>query len=220
MKIAIFGCSFACMNSNPFSSQGFNSHGRPWMKILLDDFGHDITSYGESGSSVYFSYRKFKDNYKNFDKIIFLATHPDRKSFVNMDNLKHFNIGYGMKKYSWVSQFEFELVRNYYMHIDNMQENTDMRELMIEEVKKISGDALLYIDIPTTVSQLEQMEELKRLNYDNIDDRRWCHMSNENNYIFATQINDWLKGLPFEFNLNKFIKPSIEELSSYYKQKV
>lgn len=222
MKIAIFGCSFACMESNPFATENFNSHGRPWMNILRNEFEHDITVYGESASSVYFSYRKFKDNYKDFDKIIFLATYPDRRSFINMDNLKHFTINHATLPLTAlkISHFEHELIKNYYMYIDNMHENTDMRELMIKEVKQLGGDALLYIDTPTTLGLVSEMEELKRVKYDTTYDHRWCHMSNKNNYIFATQVNDWLNGLPFEFNFNKFIKPSIEELSSYYKKEI
>jgi hypothetical protein len=37
MKIAIFGCSYADLYSNG-GIPNFNNNGRPWMKILTEDF--------------------------------------------------------------------------------------------------------------------------------------------------------------------------------------
>jgi hypothetical protein len=213
MKIGIFGCSYACPSSNS-GMPNFNSNGRSWMKILTEDFNQNITTYGLSGSSVYYSYLNFKENYKKYDKIVFLGTYPDRKYCPNL-NMQHITFSHTLKEFK-VSDHD-ELIQTYYKYFHNIKEADDMRELMITDVKKIGGNTTLYIDTPTTLGEVSMMEELKRINKEKSPDHRWCHISNENNYIFASQINDWLKGNPFVFDFSSFKKPTVEELKSYYE---
>ena len=218
MKIAIFGCSYA----DPYSNGGipnFNNNGRPWMKILTEDFNQNITTYGLSGSSVYYSYLKFKENYKKYDKIVFLGTYPDRKYCPNLLSKPHIGFYNTHNKYAKLGFYE--PIKTYYTYFHNLKEAGDMKELMIEDIKKIGGNTTLYIDTPLTLDRLTFMEEMTRINKyinkENLLDHRWCHMSNENNFIFASQINDWINGKPFTFDINAFKKPTVEELMSYYE---
>ena len=213
MKIAIFGCSYACPSSNSGMPK-FNSNGRPWMKILIEDFNQNITTYGLSGSSVYYSYLNFKENYKKYDKIVFLGTYPDRKYCPNFDK-PHIVFNNTDKRFANLGYYE--PVKTYFTYFHNSKEADDMKELMIEDIKKIGGNTTLYIDTPLTLGRVTSMEEMQRINKENLPDYRWCHMSNENNFIFASQINDWINGKPFMFDINAFKKPSVEELMSYYE---
>lgn len=217
MNIAIFGCSFACMQSNHGMKSNFNSKGRPWMQILNEDFNYNITNYGYSGSSMYYSYSKFKENYKNFDRIIFLGTYPDRKYSPNFKNFPHILIAFASpeKMPSHATKDEHELIRDYYTYIHNVEEADNMKELMVNDIKNLCGDKALYIDVPTTIANVTKMERLSGF-IEQPADNRWCHISNENNYIFASQINNWLIGNPFIFDLASFKKPTAEELKSYY----
>ncbi len=214
MKIAIFGCSFACPSSNT-GMPNFNSNGRSWMKILTEDFNQNITTYGLSGSSVYYSYIKFKENYKKYDKIVFLGTYPDRKYCPNFFYKPHIGFYNTDKRFAKLEYYE--LVKTYYTYFHNSKEADDMRELMIEDIKKIGGNTTLYIDSTLTLDRVTAMEEIRRINKQNSPDHRWCHMSNENNFIFASQINDWINGKPFTFAINAFKKPTVKELMSYYE---
>lgn len=220
MKIATFGCSYACPISAVGFEQGFNVKGRAWMKILAEDFDHDVTNFGVSASSVYYSYSKFKENYTNFDKIIFLGTYPDRKYCPGFYT-GHIVVNHAVPEIAERDPVLSEnrvLIENYFRFFHNIAENEDMKELMVSDIKRLCGNDVLYIDTPTTLGPVTIMEELASvLGTPVFPDRRWCHMSNANNYIFASQVNAWLNGVPFKFDIRRFKKPSREELLSYYE---
>ena len=67
MRIAIFGCSFSEEN-----------HGFHWSNLLRNKLLAEVDNYAESGSSVYYSYKKFIEVYKNYDLNIFQVSHPNR----------------------------------------------------------------------------------------------------------------------------------------------
>ena len=218
MKIGVFGCSFAC----PYSNLGmptFNVKGKTWMKILKEDFNYDITTHGVSGSSIYYSYLMFKENYQRYDKVVFLGTYPDRKYCPNLE-MSHITFAHTLKESVHVKQQDVRLdalIKTYFTYFHNIKEADDMKELMVENIKKIGGNNTLYIDTPDTLGEVSMMEEMTRINKQNAPDYRWCHISNQNNYIFASQIHNWLSEKTFNFDINTFIKPSIEELKSYYE---
>jgi hypothetical protein len=220
MKIGIFGCSFADERSNGGARHGYNLKGRPWAAILREDFNKDITNYSVSPSSMYYSYMNFKENYNKFDKIVFLGTYPGRIYCPELKNkhvIIHLTNG-DLAKLTETDNKEQALIKNYYRYFHNSHEAEDMRELMIGAVKQLSGYNLLYIDTPTELAQVTELEELSNIiGPAAMRDHRFCHMSNENNYIFASLVNNWLNGESFEFDINKFIKPSIKELNSYYE---
>lgn len=215
MKVATFGCSFAHIYSN-CGAPNFNMHGRPWMSILNTDFKHNVANFGKSGTGVYFSYSEFKKHYKKFDKIVFLGTFSDRKHSPNFKGIVDFSIHHVDATPPWINKDQYNLIKNYYTYIHNDQEAEDMKELMVEDIKRLGGDNLLYLDVPTTLANVSIMEQLVYRHSD-LYDHRWCHMSNENNLIFATKINDWINGKPFVFNIEDFKKPTVEELKSYYE---
>jgi hypothetical protein len=68
MKIAIYGDSWA--------SEGLNvSHNYlGWPEILAKQSGYEVTNFAVPGSSLYFSYKEFLKNHKNYDVNIFLIT--------------------------------------------------------------------------------------------------------------------------------------------------
>lgn len=78
MNIGIYGDSFAEYNSF--------GHNNQWPVILGKKFADsNITNYAISGSSVYYSYKQFLNNYHKHDINIFLVTNPTRytKPFIN-----------------------------------------------------------------------------------------------------------------------------------------
>jgi hypothetical protein len=213
MKIGIFGCSYACPVSN-CGQPNYNMSGRSWMKILEEDFNYTVTSFGSSGSSMYYSYSLFKENYKKYDKIVFLGTYPDRKYCPNFGK-QHVLFSNTHKDFTNIEYYE--PIKIYFKYFHNPKEADDMKELMVDDIKKIGGNRTLYIDTPTTLGKVTIMEGMSRITTGNLpDDHRWCHMSNENNYIFASQVNDWLTGNPFVFDFSSFKKPTVKELKSYY----
>jgi len=73
MKVAVFGDSYA--DENIVKSK-FNY--KSWVEILREKYYPDLTCYGTSASSLYFSYDLFLEHQNKFDKIIFIYTGAGR----------------------------------------------------------------------------------------------------------------------------------------------
>lgn len=72
MKIAIYGDSYTNLNLD----QPNDGRGQSWVDIVKQHY--DVTNFGIAGTSIYYSYLKFKEQNANFDYNIFIITHPDR----------------------------------------------------------------------------------------------------------------------------------------------
>ena len=70
MRIAIYGDSYADYNYRP-------NNNKTWMHHL-EDKNNKINVFANSGSSFYFSVKKYLETNKNFDKKIFFVTFPGR----------------------------------------------------------------------------------------------------------------------------------------------
>lgn len=81
MKIAIYGDSYTCLNFN----QPNDGRGMSWVDIVKQQ--HDIYNFGIAGTSVFYSYLKFKEHQHNFDYNIFVITNLDRIYNKKLDNL-------------------------------------------------------------------------------------------------------------------------------------
>jgi hypothetical protein len=69
MNIAIFGDSYAEKMAGP----------KAWWQVLKQ-YGHQVTSFGEGGSSINFSAKLILEKHKDFDFIIWCMTTPGRFS--------------------------------------------------------------------------------------------------------------------------------------------
>lgn len=70
MKIGIFGDSFA---------ERMSKHS--WCEKLVCHLDADFDNFGLAGSDLYYSYNLFRENYKNYDLNIFIATGSSRTSY-------------------------------------------------------------------------------------------------------------------------------------------
>lgn len=82
MKIGVFGDSFADQTHYP--------HGTAWWRYLQDKHGHDVTCYGEPGSSIAFSALLLLENHTAYDVNIWCLTSPNRFS-VKMPGGEYFH---------------------------------------------------------------------------------------------------------------------------------
>jgi hypothetical protein len=74
MKIAIYGDSFGEILNN--------QHGKHcWVQRLKNQYP-EVTLFARSGTSLFWSYELLLRTYQEFDKIIFLATQPNRLSIL------------------------------------------------------------------------------------------------------------------------------------------
>lgn len=81
MKIAIYGDSYANLNLH----QPNDGRGLSWVDIVKRQ--HVVTNFGVGGTSIYYSYQKFKEHNENFDYNIFIITNLDRIYNRKLDQL-------------------------------------------------------------------------------------------------------------------------------------
>lgn len=70
MKIAVYGDSFACGHPK---TRDFH-----WYTLLANKLSADVISYGLGATPLYYSFKLFQDNYKNYDLNIICVSHFQR----------------------------------------------------------------------------------------------------------------------------------------------
>jgi hypothetical protein len=103
---------------------------------------------------------------------------------------------------------------------------------LVKEIKSVRPDALLipgfYLSGEenwTSPNTLNDISMLDVINYGLEEEKamwaeiRHCHMSQENNFIFASMVAEWVNTGSFNFDINKFIK-SDKPVETYFKMDV
>ena len=157
MKIGVFGDSFANLKlrENPTPT---------WVDILNEKY--NVTNFGESGSNLYYSVNKFKEEQHRFDKIIIVVTVPGRLQLPNwIETLGNTNYRYATNLSNVENQLDrwhnlntfdkdhlkinsnlikaFEAARDYFIYLDNKLYNNFIQKLMIEEVLRCRSDTIM-----------------------------------------------------------------------------
>jgi hypothetical protein len=207
MKIGIFGDSFADFN-NAFS----NNENESWIASLQKTIDAKFGTYARSGTSLWYSFDLFLKNYQSYSHIVFCFTYPHRIHYLpeKFNGFEHVKDP-GFIKFLPKDQLEFkEIFSVYWKHLFNekfdlfvcnqifnvvqdicTQNNIKLVNLLpfdtetgIYDISKREGDCYLGLQ---AISSLEiETSTSKRL--PPIGDRRWCHLTKENNDILAELI--------------------------------
>lgn len=223
MKIGIFGDSF--------SDHDENNDLISWPYLL--SFDYNVSNYSKTGTSTYYSYNKFLENYKKFDKIIFVVTQPHRihtkigpianamsvNYYLNQDNLSisERKILKGLKAYLENSILDEELDSQHVL----------FHNLMIEDIKRLHNKILFIpaFNNKGTICTGSQLTDItfKENDYWGITGAEWyskkdlrqCHMSEPNNKWLYQNVKEILTALDnhvvFDFNLNDIEVPDNKE---------
>lgn len=213
MKIGIYGDSFACIHTKWVMSKSFNHHlGLSWVE-LLEEAGHDITNFAQSGSAFMFSYKKFLKNYKDFDLNIFVVTnwsriyieklpeiliHGSPSCDVEYDRImkspnykekdEHIKILKSLKTYMEIWA-DWDMVKHTQQvlcqNIFNICPNTIL--IPVFEDSLIDGRGALW---NACLHELFLCDERAYNKFDflNLDCQRKCHFSEENNEVLAKEV--------------------------------
>jgi hypothetical protein len=215
MKIGIFGDSFAHSRmDNPTPG---------WPDILAKKY--KVENLSEPGSSLYYSVDLFLRKQVTFDKIIFIATNVGRLTLPTLNTRKKFIPNYhnavALKevfKNDTIFLKTLDAAIGYFEYIQNVNYDKLVHNLMLEEVKRVRPDAIVLeaFGSPDFDSMFQiQLKEEIAWNYSPIvssfNDRRNCHMTVENNAIFAEKVEEWLHGAPVKINLDDFVTPMNKE---------
>ena len=206
MKVAIFGDSYGVV-----LPEGNNTLS--WVSIISDKFSVD--NFSESSSSLYYSYQKFLESYKNYDKIIFLITNPGR-IFLEKCNIRKHISHYDLAKYyrdraeTHEDKLILEAAKNYYLYVMNEEYDQCMHNLMVENIKNLHPNILLIPCFQNSIPGRHNncLFDACKLDWDfyklkdanNYNDIRHSHMNEINNQLLAKEIEQWLDF--GEFNLD------------------
>jgi hypothetical protein len=222
MRIGIFGDSFAT-ESNGWPEKNVN--GKSWSSIIKEHPDFKVSNFAEFGSSVYFSYEKFKENKDQFDKIIFIGTFPGRVFAPNTVG-KHYHSGMldsatraTRRSRHWLDEKEMDALEKYYKYFYNEGEAISMKKLMIADIIKEKN--VLYIDVDFLV----KVHTIDRFFYkitapSTPNDYRYNHMNNENNVILFNKINDWIRHGVFSADVADFVNPKPDDFDNYFTRDV
>jgi len=209
MKIGIFGDSYA--------SNVENNSTLSWVDLLQEKY--TVVNHASSGTSLFFSLMLFEKYQDNFDKIIFVVTCPgrillDNTSCLDSDarsitGLRNCEYKIATLKLSQKEMTVYNAVKDYFLYVQNSQFDSYVHNLMVEEIKRKRPDAIL---IPSfrdsfngvTVSMRDIQQKEDGMNYIQ-EDKRHCHMSENNNKIFAAKVEEWLHGKLVSIELDDFI---------------
>lgn len=217
MKIGVFGDSFA----DEFNM--FRTDNMSWANQLRN-FGYDITNHGKCASSLYFSYRQLLEHHSNYDKVIFLITGSGRFYLDHLpEKLRH--VAHGRVNYLRAENPNGEnreiivALEHYYTYLQNYNFENTIHQLLIKECKAVRPDALFISCFPqyaegfnlNMVSEHDIVELKKNYDTENfiINDKRFCHMNDNNNLLVAKKIKTWLEGGSFHIDEAEFLPSTL-----------
>lgn len=154
MRMGIYGDSFAyCTEANA---------GITWYNMLQYFISNStVKSYGERGTSVFYSYKKFLETHHEFDKIIFLVTNSDRYTklveYVNGTHqyFPHINmvenVLHNDTDLTTIDKKIINDLKGWFLSTDT-EYNLVMTELMIRDMEKIHNDIIFFPCFPVSLT--------------------------------------------------------------------
>lgn len=228
MNIAIFGDSYA--EKNRMSNQ------LSWFE-LLEEHGHQVTSFGEGGSSVVYSASLIEQHSDKFDFLIWAVTNPPRLS-IQIDekpNVLHFTQGnsHSNNKFKSVeTKNKINAVEQYFKYLLDFQDQELIASALVNYMMTKHSNLMI---IPCFHDPLRLDFNLfvlceKEINYyfpnwdlveffETYRDMRRCHLSLENNKILADLIAKQLKPGIFQASYDDFVmNPSADSAMYFLKR--
>lgn len=208
MKIGIFGDSFANHN--------FAHSEKSWMNVLRDN--HDVSVFGEAGSSILFSAKRILWNYHDYDLIIWCLTGPWRYSIETVrPNIHVYN--YDLPYTGPFADFVNTVKK--FKKIENREDEMIIGRALQSYVEKTAGKVMTIASVPEVLNDCTNMYRASELELqyfypdktlDKIlsthDDIRECHLSPTNNQIFGEYVRDNLSTGLLNIDYSIFVKPN------------
>jgi len=116
----------------------------------------------------------------------------------------------------------YKAVYDYFLLVKNDDYDNYMHELMVSDIKNIRKDVIMipaFDDSFSSTSKSMYQISLKEQTFWQellmpFNDNRHCHLSVENNKIFAELVDTWINGEPVDIDVDKFVDPVREKF--YY----
>jgi len=236
--VGVFGDSYACRDFKKYNPTS-------WVDILANKFNYNIVCHAKPSTSLFWSYKQFIEYKDKYSKIIFSITSHDRlysssqheltypisnlstiEMLLNSKTLQKTDPNYpallaaqGYYKYllepeycKWV---QAKLIAEI---IDTCQQESKqlimmpMREddIYCQNIFTNSLHAITIKEILTQFGDSKFRQETSK---------RACHMTEKNNLIMATMLNDLLQGKQRTISLSDFVFEKIDNPELYWKIK-
>lgn len=194
MKIGVFGDSFADKNAT-----------RSWWNFL-SDYGHQVRSFGECGSSLSFSAGLLWTHANEFDFVIWCVTSVNRVSYYHHNQSYHVTNAFDDRLDNKEQQRLQNIARSYLSEVFDFHGQEVLANLAITGVLT-KLDRILIVPCFATpfyfmqspgfnLFQLSTREakfyfpnqELVSI-FERYQDRRQCHLTEESNLLLADKIS-------------------------------
>jgi len=220
MKLAVFGDSFADLNPTELIDEKINRF--PWPHHLSNLLNAELTCFARAGTSTWWSYQKFLENFKNFDTIVFCYSEYNRwhtladgfqalAGLIDADRLEHHEpklqeIGRYLLKVRPIlddEKFNRFIYQNIFNDINLQCKKHNKKLINMMTFEHIWGAKDIIIDVSeshgsviTGMGEISYLEFFYGSNftkvYRNKPDRRHCHMNPHNNIVIANIIKEIL----------------------------
>jgi hypothetical protein len=155
-RIGIYGDSWA----DPTPGHDFNPQltDQAWCRRF-----NNADIHAKGGSSIYFSYRLFMETHEQYDKIIFVATNPDRWYLPIKAQGQEFHLNsYSTVKYfreqvhklrslTMTAELDSNLraLEQFYLELSDFETNQQICSLMIDRIMTVRPDTILVMSFNT-----------------------------------------------------------------------
>lgn len=209
MRIGVFGDSFA--DRNPYNPESPFKEDESWL-TCMEDAEHQVTSYGKTGTSTWYSFQQFLAHHDQFDHVIFCYSSLHRIHHLpdGLEDLSFLTTPdqlYELRKNkNLTKQQELEMVRILTGYIPNIDPTFDLfvKQHVFDEINNMCRnkniklvnlltfddrkDKNYTIDLSLRAGDcLYNLFEISRRELPSMDrvDNRWCHLSKELNLILS-----------------------------------
>lgn len=220
MKIAIYGDSFG---TDPIGVKDYSLYPyveKSWWEMLSQKY--QVTNYCEWSASLLFSLDQFIKTHQNYDKVIFLVTHPRRISLNDNGKFRHFvNYEYSTlwkqtaKKEGWSNILD--AVLNYFKYIEDESYSNLQHNSYLNYIKTIRSDITLIPCFEDSfennfclfdIFNLEQQHW--KIDYDVAKlDIRKGHLTNPNHKLLYKIFDNLIQTGKFDANIEMFTQPDL-----------
>lgn len=231
MKIAIYGDSFGY--EHPIfgiDHPKLKEINPSWVTLLRNEYS--VENFCYPASDLYFSYNNFISNYEKFDLNIFIATNPHRLSVKHNNQFIH-NSGYPSAKAKLKTDTDpsrnkiHKASVDYFLYLQDDERDNVFSTLIKNSVKTLDKDCIIIDafgkDGLFNITTMEDKSWKITPSYTLLDsflDLRYCHLTEENNYILYNLIDKCIKNKSsFKFDLLNFVTPSFDERKKYLIKK-
>lgn len=220
MKIAIYGDSFG---ANPIGVKDYSIYpyiGPSWWEMLASKYA--ITNYCEWSASLLFSTDQFLKTHEQYDKIIFLVTHPGRITVKDNKKTRHFvNYEYSTfwkkdaKKQGWSDLLES--VMSYYKYIDNTEYSNVQHLSYLTYIQSARNDIFLvpcfkhsFKNSFSLCDIFDKEQEYWNIKYDvsKLDIRKG-HLTNPNHDVLYNVFDSMIQTNILSMNIDMFKNPDL-----------